>query len=111
MMLIMFSGGSGWFSLGLGVFLIVEALVFFGLQKRAGAKRRAAKGQTPMLLCLGIMFTTRSAAHMLGWTGSALSVIRIVGMVCAAATVVFAIRLLVKLDFSKSPTAPPIPPE
>lgn len=111
-MTIMFSGGAAWFGLALGVVLLVEAAVFFALDRRRdSAKLRARNRQIPMLLCIGVMFAISNAARLRGWTGTGMKVVFGVGMACAVATVVFAIRSLAARGAAHRHAAPPAPLE
>ncbi|MEV7393712.1 MULTISPECIES: hypothetical protein [unclassified Streptomyces] len=108
MMAIMFSASSAWFGLVVGVALLLEVAVLFVLgQRRDEAKRRPRNRQLPMLLCLGVMLATSGAARLRGWTGTGMTVAFGVGMVAAAATVVFAIRSLAARASAPSRATPP----
>lgn len=92
----MFSTGLAWFALALGIALVGEAAAIFVLRRRPGSSRRRTGGdQLPMLLCMGVMFTSRSAASLRGWTGPGMATVFVVGMLAAVATIVFATRSLV----------------
>jgi hypothetical protein len=108
----MFSTGSAWFGLAVGIALLVEAVVFFVLRHRPGsARRRAGGGALPMLLCMGVMFTSRGAASLRGWSGAGMATVFLVGMVAAVATVVFAARSLVSRASARRRTVPPSRPQ
>jgi hypothetical protein len=108
----MLSTGFAWFGLALGIALLVEAAVFFVLRHRPGsARRRTGGGQLPMLLCMGVMFTSRSAASLRGWTGPGMATVFLVGMLAAVATVVFATRSLVSRASAQRRAVPPSQPQ
>jgi hypothetical protein len=103
----MFATGSAWFGLAVGVGLLLEVTAFVALRHRPGrVKRRAGDRQLPMLLCMGVMLTTNSAARLRGWTGNGMTVAFLIGMAAAAATIVFAVRSLAARA-SRRGTTPP----
>ncbi|MBR7839164.1 hypothetical protein KDL01_38230 [Actinospica durhamensis] len=108
----MFSTGFAWFGLALGIALVVEAAVIFVLRHRPeSASRRRGGGQVPMLLCMGVMFTSRSAANLRGWTGPGMTTVFAVGMLAAVATIVFATRSLASRASAQRRALPPSQPE
>jgi hypothetical protein len=91
----MFHTGASWFGLSIGVVLLLESAVFIVLRRRRdSAKNRQGYQQVPMLLCMGVMFTSGSAARLRGWTGTGMTAVFLVGMVAAGATIMLAIRSL-----------------
>jgi hypothetical protein len=91
-----FHTGSSLFGLAVGVLLLLEAAVFFVLRNRRNRMEvRPRYQQLPMLLCMGVMLTSGSAARLRGWTGTGMEAVSLVGMVAAGMTIVFAIRSLV----------------
>ena len=102
----MFSTGLAWFGLALGIALVAEAAVIFVLRRR-----RTGGSQLPMLLCMGVMFTSRSAASLRGWTGPGMTTVFAVGMLAAVAAIVFATRSLVSHASAQRRALPPSQPE
>lgn len=91
----MFDSGSAWFCLIVGIAVLVEAAVLFVLGRRpAGGRRGPLGGQWPMLLSMGVMLTSGSVAHLGRFTGAGMTAAFLVGVVCAVATIVLAIRSL-----------------
>lgn len=108
----MFPSGSAWFGLAVGAALLVECTAFFVFRHRPGSARRRPRGsQSPMLLCMGVMLTSGSAARLCGWTGVGMRTVFLIGMVAAVATAVFAIRSLVSRASAQSRTILPSQPE
>ncbi|MEW2116983.1 hypothetical protein AB0945_17655 [Streptomyces sp. NPDC005474] len=103
----MFATGSAWFGLAVGVGLLLEATALFALRHRPGrVKQRAGDRQLPMLLCMGVMLTTSSAARLRGWTGNGMTAVFLIGMAAAAATIVFAVRSLAARASQRGTTPP-----
>ncbi len=89
----MFASGSAWFCLIVGVAVLVEAAVFFVLRRRPGGGGRGPRGgQLPMLVSMGVMLISGSAARLGGLTGAGMTAAFLVGTAGAVATLVFATR-------------------
>ncbi len=91
---VVFRDVSNWFGLAVGAACLLEALLF-ALLRRRGSKRLSRRQRSwPMLICLGVMLTVGSAAHMRGWTGAGLTVVFAVTVIAAVGAIVFALRAL-----------------
>ena len=85
---------SNWFGLAVGAGCLLEALTFI-LLRRKGSKQPSRRQRSwPMLVCLGAMLTTGSAARMRGWTGSGMAVVFAVMVIAAVGALMFALRAM-----------------
>jgi hypothetical protein len=90
----MFTSGSTWICLIVGVVALVAAAVLFASRGRLGGGRRGPRGnQWPMLLSIGLMAISSSVAQA-GKSTSVKKTAALLVIVASVATIVFAIRLL-----------------
>jgi len=95
MMASMFASGSSWFSLIVGVAILVEVAVVTAVRRRTDSGRRTPHGgQRLMLLSLGVMLISGSVARLGRLTGAEMTCAFLVGMASALLAIVFAIRSL-----------------
>ena len=84
---------SAWFTLVLGVVLLVESGVFFVRGRRLDRDKRVSSYRPlPMLLCLGITLICGSVVRLDGLTGAGKLAAFLIGMLSALAAVFFAVR-------------------